>query len=212
MSDPHPPIDQACGELGIPVDARTAIMQRHGEPHRRYHTLRHIDLMLRQLPEGHPFAREMKAATLFHDIVYDPSRPDNEEQSLSAFLAVADRFEPDAPLDTALVSAMILATKSHHFRDGNAPADEAVNLLLKADLSILWHSDPQVYRWYAEGVRHEYGFVPEDQFREARTRILSTLRDDLIRSGQLTAEEAAALTRNTGRELEELAAPRDPIA
>jgi predicted metal-dependent HD superfamily phosphohydrolase len=188
-------------QLGLPGPVRALIVERHGEPHRHYHTLRHIDLMLRQLPAGHAFAREMIAATLFHDIIYDPTRSDNEELSLAAFFSVASTISPDAPLDADLVSSMILATKSHHFRDKDAGSDRAINLLLRADLSILWHPDPQVYEWYAKGIRKEYAFVPDDQFREARARILTTLRDDLLRSGQLTMEEANLLTRNTDWEL-----------
>jgi predicted metal-dependent HD superfamily phosphohydrolase len=96
---------------------------------------------------------------------------------------------------------MIIATKSHHFRNESTAADEAINLLLKADLSILWHPDPRIYDWYAAGVRQEYAFVPQDQFRRARARILTALRNDLIRSDKLTAEEARMLIYNTEREL-----------
>jgi predicted metal-dependent HD superfamily phosphohydrolase len=201
MSDPHPRLSDALDRLDVPDPARALIVERHGEPHRHYHTLRHLDLMLRQIPADHAFTREMIAATLFHDIVYDPVRPDNEELSLATFLSVAGTLAPDAPLDTPLVSAMILATKGHHFRDEHTVEDVAINTLLKADLGILWHPDPQVYEWYAGGVRREYAFVPEAQFREARAKILTALRDDLLGSGKLTSAEAEALRRNTAWEL-----------
>lgn len=195
---PYPSFEQALDRLGAPDDIRAMIAERHGEPHRHYHTLRHIDLMLGAIPADHAFAGEMIAATLFHDIVYDPARSDNEDRSLAAFLAVADAL---APLDAGLVSAMILATRSHRFRAEATPADRAINLLLKADLGILWHPDPEVYAWYARGVRQEYAFVPDGPFREARRRILTGLRDDLLGSGQLAPQEAQALQRNTGWEL-----------
>jgi predicted metal-dependent HD superfamily phosphohydrolase len=99
---------------------------------------------------------------------------------------------------------MILATKSHHFRSERRTGDQAVNLLLKADLSILWHRDTQVYEWYAKGVRLEYAFVPEQQFRGARSNILTALRDDLLSSDKLTLEEAKALARNIEWELRSL--------
>lgn len=186
----------ALDQLGAPDALRKRIAECHGEPHRHYHTLRHIELMLRQLPTDHRFTREMAAATLFHDIVYDPTRADNEDVSLTMFLAAASELGTRDPLDTDLVSAMILATKSHRFRAGETPEDEAIDILLKADLSILWHPDPQVYAWYADGVRQEYAFVPDAQFREARTRILTGLRDDLLRSERLTSDEDEGLTRN----------------
>lgn len=200
MSADFPFLGETFARLGLPDRVCATIVERYGEAQRHYHTLRHIDLMLGQLPTGHAFAREMEVATLFHDIVYDPTRPDNEEQSLETFRAVADTIVVDAEL----VAAMILATKSHHFLPEDAAGDRAINILLKADLSILWHPDPEVYAWYAAGVRQEYGFVPEEQFRAARMRILTGLRDDLLGSDQLTPDEAAALTRNTDWELDRL--------
>ncbi len=200
MSD-HPWVIAAFDRLALPEDMRALIIGHHGEPHRHYHTLRHIDLMLCHIPASHAFAPEMIAATLFHDIIYDPTRSDNEARSQAMFEAAADRFAPPEPLDRPLVSAMILATSSHHFRPEGTARDEAINLLLKADLSILWHADPQVYAWYAAGVRQEYGFVPEDRFREARANILSGLRDDLLRSEQLTPAQADMLKRNVASEL-----------
>ncbi len=200
MSD-HPLLIAAFDRLNFPDSTRALVIAHHSEPHRHYHTLRHLDLMLGQVPADHAFAPEMIAATLFHDIIYNPARADNEELSLAMFQSAAGGFAPQKPLDTALVSAMILATKSHHFRDAGTAEDEAINILLKADLSILWHPDPEVYTWYAMGVRKEYGFVPEDQFRKARANILTGLRHDLLRSQQLTSTEAETLKRNVGSEL-----------
>jgi predicted metal-dependent HD superfamily phosphohydrolase len=200
----HPWLTAAFDRLDVPDETRALITLHHSEAHRYYHTLRHIDLMLRHIPTSHAFAREMMAATLFHDIIYDPTRFDNEEMSLAMFQSAADAFAPPELLDRLLVSAMILATKNHHFRDEGTQKDEAINLLLKADLSILWHPDPEVYAWYAAGVRKEYGFVPEAQFREARATILTGLRDDLLRSEHLTSAEGKILTRNVAWELRSL--------
>ena len=201
MSDEYPVLNGVLDRLGVPRATRGLIIEQHSQPHRHYHTLRHIDLMLRQIPDNHACTREMFVAALFHDIVYDPGKSDNEEQSLSTFLSVAGTIANDGPVDTALVSSMILATKGHQFRDEATASDQAVNLLLKADLSILWHPDPDVYAWYAKGVREEFSFVPDDAFRKARSRILTELRDDLLRSGKLGPDEANLLLRNTGWEL-----------
>ncbi|NOW45100.1 putative metal-dependent HD superfamily phosphohydrolase [Novosphingobium sp. SG751A] len=200
MSD-HPSLIAAFDRLNLPGDMRALIIGHHSEAQRYYHTLRHIDLMLGQIPAHHAFTPEMTAATLFHDIIYDPARGDNEELSLAMFQSASDVFLPPEPLDKRLVAEMILATKSHHFSDERTAQDQAVNLLLKADLSILWHADPEVYAWYAAGVRKEYGFVPEVRFREARATILTRLRDDLLLSGQLTLAEQDMLKRNIGWEL-----------
>lgn len=200
MSD-HPWLIAAFETLNIPGDLRARIIGCHSEAHRHYHTLRHLELMLRQIPADHAFAPEMLAATLFHDSIYEPARSDNEEQSAALFASVSALLAPAQPLDDELVGAMIAATKGHHFRDGGSRQDEAVNLLLKADLSILWHDDGGVYAWYAQGVRREYAFVPEGRYREARAAILADLRRALLDSGQLTEAEAQMLERNIGWEL-----------
>ena len=195
MSD-YPLLMAAFDQLELPHETRALITTKYGEAQRFYHSLRHIDLMLRQIPAIHAFTHEMIAATLFHDIIYDPMRTDNEERSLAVFQSVAGRVTPDAPLEGHVVSAMILATKSHHFLNEHTAESEAINILLKADLSILWHPDAAVYAWYAAGVRKEYSFVPDDQFRKARAKILTGLCDDLLRSEQLSLAEAQNLKRN----------------
>ncbi|WCT79417.1 hypothetical protein [Novosphingobium humi] len=204
----HPWLITAFDRLNIGGRTRAMIIDHHSEPHRHYHTLRHVDLMLRQIPDDHVMAPEMTAATLFHDIIYDPARADNEEQSKALFQSVANTFTPPGALDRLLVSTMIAATKGHHFRDSGTPGDEAVNLVLKADLSILWHDDPDIYAWYAAGIRQEYAFVPDEQYGRARAAILTGLRDDLLDSRQLVPAEADLLQRNIGWELQLLALAR----
>src|SRR5262249_28427939 len=54
------------------------------EPGRCYHTLDHIAALLRQLDEHRAVARDADAlalAIIFHDVVYDPLRHDNEARS-----------------------------------------------------------------------------------------------------------------------------------
>lgn len=70
------------------------IAARYTEPQRHYHTLAHLEEMLRRLDEfeaNAPAAHRLPAggtqrlvlelALLFHDAVYDPQRGDNEERS-----------------------------------------------------------------------------------------------------------------------------------
>ena len=198
----HPLVIAACDRLALPAEARCMVRSRYSEPHRHYHTLRHIELMLGEIPLDALFANEMIAATLYHDVIYDPARADNEEASLALFHSAAASRAWKPPLDEALVSEMILATKGHHFFEGSGPRVDAVNTLLKADLSILWHPDRQVYAWYAAGVRREYAFVPEDRFRQVRARIVEGLCADLLQSGQLDPPAAGTLRRNVAWELQ----------
>lgn len=134
----------------------------YAEPHRRYHTLEHIRELLALLPEA---GEEVLAAVWFHDLIYD-RRGANEERSADvAHEALIDLRFPRAGVDR--VTKMILATRDHD--PGDLPED--ARLFLDADLAILG-SPPERYREYAEAIRFEYSWVPDDVFRAARDGVL----------------------------------------
>lgn len=140
----------------------------YSEPHRRYHTLEHIRELLALLPGS---SDEVLAAVWFHDLIYD-RRGANEERSADvAREALVDLRFPPASVD--VVAKVILATQTHD--PGDLPAE--ASLFLDADLSILG-SPRSRYREYAEAIRFEYSWVPDDVFRAARDGVL---RDFLVR-------------------------------
>jgi predicted metal-dependent HD superfamily phosphohydrolase len=147
------------------------IVRAYGEPHRHYHTLDHIGGLLALLDRHGADAGDRDAlvlAVLFHDVVYDPTRQDNEEAS--ARVASERLAALGFPAGTiAKVARYILATR--HDRPMDAGGDADLALLLDLDLSVLAGA-PADYRAYAEAVRREYGFVPEPLYREGRRRVL----------------------------------------
>jgi predicted metal-dependent HD superfamily phosphohydrolase len=135
---------------------------RYSEPHRRYHTLEHIRELLALLPDA---GEEVLAAVWFHDLIYD-RRGANEERSADvAHEALVDLRFPRATVDR--VTKMILATRDHD--PGDLPAEAM--LFLDADLAILG-SPRERYREYAEAIRVEYSWVPDDVFRASRDGVL----------------------------------------
>ena len=71
---------------GQPGDAALlhALVARHSEPHRHYHTLDHLDACLRHLPALRGLATypdEVALALWFHDAIYDIDAVDNERRS-----------------------------------------------------------------------------------------------------------------------------------
>lgn len=160
---------------GCSRPAATAVLEEivlaYGEPHRHYHTLDHVAALLTLLDRhGERIAERdtVVLAILFHDVVYDPARHDNEQAS-AAFAAerLAGLGVPHEL--TREVSRYILATQ--HGQSA-APTDEpSLALLLDLDLSILGAA-PAEYRAYAEAVRREYAFVPDQIYRPGRRRVL----------------------------------------
>lgn len=67
------------------------ISKQWSETHRFYHTLEHLMDLLDQIERKYPTQskeRDMLIITaLFHDIIYNPSRDDNEKKSANFFLA-----------------------------------------------------------------------------------------------------------------------------
>jgi len=142
------------------------VAAHYREPHRHYHTLRHIEEMLDLLPDAD---ETTLAAVWFHDVVYGGDV--NEERSAAlARHALADLQFPAGAID--VVATMIIATKRHDPSSLPPPC----HAFLDADLAILG-SDTDRYREYVNAIREEYAWVPEDVFRDARARVLRNFLD-----------------------------------
>ena len=135
---------------------------------RYYHTLRHIRYMLEKLEEYR--ADVTDAATLqfsifYHDIVYSPSRRDNEERSAGK---AAERLltlgVPASTIEKCI--SQIIATKAH-----TASPDADTNLLTDIDLAILGEPWP-LYQAYTQQVRKEYAVYPDFMYKRGRRKVL----------------------------------------
>jgi len=161
---------QGCDPLAAGAMLEDTV-RAYGEPHRSYHTLDHIAALLALLDRHGADAADRDALTLailFHDVVYDPTRQDNEEASARWAVARLDPLGFPADL-RAKVERHIVATRHDRAIDPIGEADLA--LLLDLDLSIL-AAPPDKYRAYAQSVRREYAFVPDRLYRSGRRRVL----------------------------------------
>lgn len=199
-------------------DAWKALMQRRGwgeneatfaalsaayaQPHRHYHTARHIRDCLEKLDAiraeaGEPDAIEL--ALWFHDAVYDPYRSDNEQAS--ADWAVRFLRENGAPASLQeRMQAMILAT-----RHEAAASDHDMAILIDIDLSILG-SSADAYEDYRRAVRREYRWVPGPLYRRKRRAVLESFldRERIFLTGHFQATHEACARRNIAAEIEAL--------
>jgi predicted metal-dependent HD superfamily phosphohydrolase len=141
------------------------LVAAYSVPNRHYHNLRHIEDCLGLLAGVDDLSaanREiLTQAIWWHDVVYDPTRSDNEE--LSAQLAeqhVAPEFRHE-------VGRLIRLTRTHRVE----PGDRLGAILISIDLSILG-AEPARYDAYAAAIRKEFAHVPESDYRAGRSNVL----------------------------------------
>lgn len=109
----------------------------------------------------------VQLAAWFHDVIYDTKAKDNEEQSALYARKCLKRLS--IPAGTiARTEALIRATKRHRFVPGNGDS----RIFLDADLAILG-ADKNAYDSYAEKIRKEYAWAPEEQYRAGREKVLT---------------------------------------
>lgn len=165
---PEGVVDQNHGPM-LPAFERIAA--RYDEPHRRYHDRRHLERVLEVVERllaavdvADPDA--VRLAALFHDAVYDPRSDRNEADSAALAAELLAGLEP--PVRVEAVQRLVLATAGHR---ASAP-DESV--LLDADLSVL-AAPRRGYVAYVRDVRREFGFLPDEAWRQGRADVLRSL-------------------------------------
>lgn len=192
---------RVCASAGVTRHdlAFQLIALAHAEPHRHYHTARHVAECLRELAPlrwacERPLAAE--AALLFHDFVYHPARHDNEERSAEeAGTALRAVGWPEPDVDA--VRRMVLATR----HAGPPPAGDAA-AVVDADLAILGR-DPAEFDAYERAIRREYAHVGDDAFRAGRADVLRRFlsRPRIYSTDYFAARYEMAARRNLGQSL-----------
>jgi len=158
---------------GDPEAPWAALLVCYSEPHRSYHTLRHIQHCLDEFEPVRSHAEDalsVEMALWYHDAVYDTHARDNEERS--AVLAGKTAVAAGLPREFARRVGDLIRVSTHKksaaYPDGRLFAD--------VDLAILGQ-EPPAFAEYERQVREEYAWVPEPEFRAVRARILETFLD-----------------------------------
>jgi predicted metal-dependent HD superfamily phosphohydrolase len=141
----------------------------HSKKNRHYHTLSHLENLLKQLSAVKNNIQNWNSILFciyYHDFVYNVFKKDNEEKSAS--FAEKRMLEIGVPLNLiSICKNQIIATKQHQLS-----ADSDTNYFLDADLSILgmpWDE----YEMYAKNVRKEYRYYPSLLYNSGRKKILN---------------------------------------
>ncbi|MDP3490674.1 MAG: phosphohydrolase [Phenylobacterium sp.] len=160
---------------GLAGETKARLRAAYAEPHRRYHDMTHIADCLAELAaiEGLDEARRLRLAYAiwWHDVVYDPTRSDNEAASAAQAGRDLAALGEDAAT-CAEVARLIELTTGHQVGDDDLEGA----LLVSIDLAVLGRA-PEAYDVYARAIRQEYSHVPEAFFRPGRAAVLKRILD-----------------------------------
>ena len=196
-----------CGWSSGPAEWRLLdyVRARYSEPHRRYHTLRHLHELLMELQlcaQQVADERAVLLAIFFHDIEYETAEPalraSNEERSAQTFRRECAELLCGEPLLVDTVCGYILATKLHSPEAGLG-AD--AQLFLDLDMSILGQPQRR-YDEYAADIRAEYCSLDDGCFAAARAAALrGFLQRPIFGTPRLRDRYEASARDNIAREL-----------
>jgi len=155
----------------IKADVNT-LFSMWNESQRYYHDINHLTSLtedIDRLYKGKVSEKEYEKLILtavFHDIVYDPTKNDNEEKSAKFFENVCiDKSNPDI----LEIKQAILDTKDHKSSNN---ISEKFN---KLDMSIVEKEYDDLLQWET-GIYNEYKFAG-DKYKEGRLQFLESLLD-----------------------------------
>jgi predicted metal-dependent HD superfamily phosphohydrolase len=174
---------------------------------RPYHNWDHI-LAILHLASRYPhLINDIEAffwMTVFHDVVYQSDRQDNEEKSAVVARESLTQLISEARL--ILICLGISATAKHQVPQGLSPAaTQDIAFFLDCDLAILG-ADSETFRTYDAAIRTEYAWVPEPQWRSGRAGVMKTFlaRDPLYFTAEMRTEFEASARHNMGALIKEL--------
>ena len=158
-------------ELGAPASDDTLftrLIECYSEPHRKYHTMQHLQECLTHLEHVRSFADragEVELALWFHDAIYNTRKKDNEARSAewARDSALAAGLSGD---QAGRIYQLVMATVHDAVPEGRD-----ATVLVDIDLSILG-ADATRFDEYEVQVREEYSWVPGPLYRAGRRKIL----------------------------------------
>lgn len=184
------------------------IAEHYNKAIRFYHNQQHLEQLFQQFDTIKSQLKQpliIALALFYHDIIYDPTRQDNELKSAEYAVDKLGKHLSDA--QCARVYALIMMTATHNIddKDGNIFDSDAA-FLLDMDLSILG-ADWSDYERYAQAIRQEYSHVSIDDYRYGRIAVLQGLlaHDRLYLTDDYHARLEQRARQNIEGEIESLA-------
>lgn len=144
------------------------VVKCYSESHRFFHTMQHIEKIINIILNISNLTEYEKdilvLATIYHDIIYNPQKNDNEEQS--AFLL---KEHAPFPWNNDVIHAyeIIISTKTHQ-----KTGDKLIDIFLDLDMATLSDTSFIEMLQYERLVFKEYQFVDYKTYKEARKQFL----------------------------------------
>jgi len=190
----------------LAADCIAEIEKAYGGRKRHYHNATHI---LTLLEFSREYRAELKApqlvdwAIVYHDIIYNVVRKDNEAKSAAVAVKRLTQLGMDH-YEAGLVKLYIEATLQHRIPDGLQHAEDLA-LFLDFDMAILgapWEE----YQAYTEQVRKEYAIYPDLLYKPGRRKFLeqSLTAPALFQTAEFRARFDAQARSNIQKELQYL--------
>lgn len=158
-------IEGVLDDFNIPSN----ILKRYYEEHRFYHTIEHIHDMVGYAQKHNIVYPDLILAIVFHDIVYNPQKDDNEEQSAKFFVECAYRSGCFDKVRIEYIKNAILETKHHN------PTNKLSSQLCECDLQSLHKPLGELIK-NEELLFKEYQFVDYETYKVERVKFLKTLK------------------------------------
>ena len=164
--------------LQLPDPMVRDVVDGYGRPTRAYHSFDHVLEVLshwRAADDEVPWNRpaETFLAVLYHDVVYEPGRVDNEVRSARWAERACKAWLPPSTVDIERVVALIELTAQHgKLRAGDVDAEAA--RFLDCDMAILG-AGRQRFGEYERQIADEYAHLPPEAFAEGRRRFVEKL-------------------------------------
>ncbi|MEM8907104.1 MAG: hypothetical protein AAGD05_04595 [Bacteroidota bacterium] len=183
------------------------LVDHYGQAQRKYHNFQHLQAMFTAFDR---FASEMddpevlQCSIWFHDIIYRPTRKDNEEKSAAfAQKALQKMNWPVARIQRCCTQ--IRSTQKHLPSDSSESANKDEQYLIDFDLEILSRTWAE-YQQYSQQIRAEYWIYPGPIYRRGRKAALQQFlsRSHIYWTPLFRAEKETKARANFLREIEML--------
>jgi len=159
-------------KCGIDIKA-DQIIDCYSQSHRYWHTPQHLLEMMEGVKELYKDKKvtqreyfSLMLAAVFHDIVYDPKRNDNEEKSAEYMMSRYDGYaNPELEKDVLKARDIILDTKTQDSQDGLS------RKFNKLDTAILDSQFIEMLDWENK-IYKEYKWIGWKQYKKKRIQFL----------------------------------------